>query len=210
MKRDIAGKKFGKLYVVKLHEHAKHGTSPKWLCKCECGKMTVVTSDHLVSGHTKSCGCSKRKYGKATQENHGLSRTPLYKVWQAMRDRVYNSNNRFFYRYGGRGITICEEWNSFLAFNEWANKNGYEKGLDIDRINNSLGYGPSNCRWVTHAVNLQNTHRRRTVKVNGVDTPLAELAKQCGTKYNYVYNQYKNGKSGDEIVQYYQRKRASA
>lgn len=117
-----------------------------------------------------------------------------------MKDRCWNPNNPMFARYGGRGIKFCDEWQSFTVFERWAFENGYSKGLDIDRINNDGNYEPSNCRWVTHCANLTNTHRKRTISVNGVEIPIAQAAKENGFEYNDVYNMMKRGKKGDEII----------
>lgn len=199
---DITGQKFNKLTAIKPAEYAMHGKCTKWYCQCECGNVAVVSYDHLKSGHTKSCGCLRQKYGKALQkgEQHGMANTPLYKVWQAMKDRIYNKNNKYFHYYGGRGLTLCEEWESFSAFNKWAMENGYQKGLDLDRINNDLGYSPENCRWIPHAENLQNTRRKQEVVLDGKRVPVAEIAKRYNVPYNKVYQMNKRGLSGKQII----------
>ena len=89
---------------------------------------------------------------------HGMSRTPLYRVWIDMKSRVYNKNNKRYNNYGGRGISICKEWNqSAKKFMEWALDNGYKKGLVIDREDNDDGYYPYNCRFVTPMESSHNT-----------------------------------------------------
>jgi hypothetical protein len=90
---------------------------------------------------------------------HGQSRTRLHSVWTNMRERCSNPNSEKYPRYGGRGITVCDEWNNFRAFAAWAHANGYAEGLAIDRINNDRGYSPDNCRWVTDLENLMNRSR---------------------------------------------------
>jgi hypothetical protein len=88
--------------------------------------------------------------------NHGLSKTPLYKVWKGMRTRCNDSSAQNYRFYGGRGITVCVEWEKFLPFNAWATTHGYEEGMQLDRIDNEQGYCPANCKWVTRLHNLQN------------------------------------------------------
>lgn len=203
MKIDLIGQTFGRLTVIGIARHAKHGLSTKWRCKCECGNVVDVVTNHLKSGHTKSCGCLTMRYGKANgsgRELHGMAKTRIYGVWSAMRDRVYNPTSKYYHRYGGRGITIAEEWDSFIAFRDWSYEHGYKDGLEIDRIDNNKGYSPENCRWVTHAINLQNTHRKQEAIVNGTPIPLAELAKKYGVLYRRVYQMHKRGKNGDEIA----------
>lgn len=95
---------------------------------------------------------------------------------------------------------MCEEWFSFSRFYEWAMANGYQKGLDLDRINNDLGYSPDNCRWIPHAKNLQNTHRKQEVVLNGEMVSIADLAKRYNAPYNKVYQMHKKGVSADEII----------
>ncbi len=98
------------------------------------------------------------------RETHGMSNTKLYDVWKNMKRRCYTKSNPTYNNYGGRGITICNEWkNSFIAFHHWATNNGYIETLTLDRTNNNGNYEPSNCRWITHAAQQFNT---RTIKVN--------------------------------------------
>jgi hypothetical protein len=120
------------------------------LYKCGfCGKEFKANTQHILSGHTKSCGC----YGK-----HNLSNTKLYEVWGAIKNRTLNPKNKQYNDYGGRGITICEEWLDIHNFYNWAMSNGYEedKGLSIDRIDNDGNYEPSNCRWTTRVIQARN------------------------------------------------------
>lgn len=197
----MIGESFGRLTVVSLAEGAVHGKKRKWLCKCECGNFTIVNTQKLRSGHTRSCGClSRRPENTAQIERHGKSKTHLYGVWQAMKDRCWNPNNPSYARYGGRGISFCDEWQSFTQFEQWALANGYERGLEIDRINNDGDYTPDNCRWVKHRINLCNTHRKRTIIVGGEEKPLAQVAYENGFSYNDVYSQMMRGKTGDEII----------
>ena len=178
-------------------------------CVCDCGNVAFVDLYKILNGHTRSCGCMTRRAGNnAPAEHHGKSKTPLYHVWNAMLDRCMNKNAKSFDRYGGRGIKVCDEWFSYSAFEEWALGNGYQCGLEIDRIDNDGDYSPDNCRWITHAENLQNTHRRRTIMVGGNEETIANIAHGMGVRYNDVYNLVRRGKNGDEIVSIIQRRLA--
>jgi len=103
-----------------------------------------------------------------TREYHGLHKHPLYKVYDAMKQRCFNKNNKQYKDYGGRGITVCPEWiNGFQNFFDWAMRNGYKKGLHLDREKNDLDYSPQNCRFVTQAENNRNQNKTIHVIYNG-------------------------------------------
>ena len=116
------------------------------LFECECGSDFIARVNAVKVGHKKSCGCKRG----LSNNTHNLSKHPLYRKWSGMITRVTNNKEEKWHRYGGRGITICDEWrNDFKAFYDWSIKNGWKKGLTIDRINNDGNYEPSNCQWIT-------------------------------------------------------------
>ena len=155
--KDLKGQRFGKLIVLEFKEIKNYRAI--WLCKCDCGNFIAVSSNSLLSNKTKSCGCIHSQQLINRNKKHGLSEAKLYKVWQGMKTRCYNPNFMYYCNYGGREITICDEWlNDFKKFYDWATSNGYKEGLTIDRINNDGNYEPSNCRWVTRAE--QNRNKR--------------------------------------------------
>lgn len=112
---------------------------------------------------------------------HGGKGTRLYRIWQAMKTRCLNPNFERFSDYGGRGITICEEWeNDFQSFHDWSMKNGYSDDLTIDRIDNDGNYEPSNCRWVTNEVQLNNSRQCNFIEFNGETHNMTEWSKILG------------------------------
>lgn len=159
--KDLTGEVFGMLTVISRAESIGKGSRPYFLCKCECGNEKVIRSNYLTSGDKTDCGCIAKKKvaerNKATKTTHGLSGTRLFRIWSNMIFRCENPKAVNYEYYGGRGISVCEEWkNDVYSFIEWANKNGYEEHLTIDREDVNGNYEPSNCRWITMREQLEN------------------------------------------------------
>lgn len=157
IRKDIIGKRFGRLVVQ--NEYIKIPNGTKWLCECDCGNKVYVYRGKLTTGHTKSCGCITRTLS-------GLSDHKLYSVWANMKDRCYNKNNHAYHNYGGKGISLCDEWkDNFMNFYEWSMLNRYEEGLTIERVDSNKNYCPSNCEWITKSENTIRANRNRARKV---------------------------------------------
>lgn len=168
---DLTGQRFGKLVVKERAPNTRFGGA-RWLCQCDCGRCSTVAAGELKRGHALSCGCARTTHKDA---GHG-KRAKLYIVWEGIKQRCCNPNNKNFPDYGGRGIKMCPEWHeSYSCFREWAYQNGYAEGLQIDRINNDGNYCPENCRWVRRKTNIRNTRARKSSRsgVKGV-FPLAD------------------------------------
>ena len=163
---DLTGKRFGKLTVISRQGTNKH-KKVLWLCKCDCGKETLVCGSSLRSRLTLSCGC----YGKQSRKNsittHNKTHTRLFRVWQNIKRRCYAKTNPDYKYYGACGVKVCDEWlNSFQAFYDWAMQNGYNESAPkgqctLDRIDTNGNYEPSNCRWVS--MKVQNLNRKANV-----------------------------------------------
>lgn len=147
--------------------------------------------------------------------NRTPSDTRIYRIWINMRQRCNNPHNDAYQRYGGRGITICKEWDDFTAFEEWAYSHGYREYLTIDRINNDGNYEPSNCRWATMAeqvnnrgaYNLKATWRTKPsdrpkpqYEIDGISHSSAEWAEIAGITQKLFLKRWGNGKRGQELI----------
>lgn len=162
---DLTGKRFGRLTVVQRLGSDRWGNS-RWLCKCDCNSQeTIVSSGHLRSNHTQSCGCFHLE--KITKHGHAIGgkESKTYRSWDHMIQRCTNPNFKQYKDYGGRGITVCERWNKFENFLE--DMEEAPKGLQLDRINNNKEYYKENCRWATKKQQHRNTRKNHLETYDG-------------------------------------------
>lgn len=180
---DLTNKKFGKLKVICENGRSIHRKA-LWLCHCDCGNTVTVVGNNLSSGTTTSCGCVHKKelsdkhkeveFEKKRIDNlkkaivtHGMSRTYFYRLWKGILERCYDAKHKGFNNYGGRGITVCEEWKNFdnfkndmyVSYLKHVEQYG-RKQTSIDRINVNGNYESVNCRWATWKEQANNTRRK--------------------------------------------------
>lgn len=158
---DLTGKQFGRLTVIKRIKSKVFPSGQKqsqYLCKCECGKLTVVISRNLKSGNTTSCGCVALEY----RTKHKAWNTKVYKCWDNMKSRCLNPKATGYAHWGGRGITVYSAWvHDFKAFYDYVSQLEHfgERGYSLDRINNNGNYEPNNLRWATKREQARNQSR---------------------------------------------------
>ncbi|MBO3398543.1 hypothetical protein JJB71_13440 [Clostridium perfringens] len=204
---NLIGKRFGKLKVVK-QSHSKNYRR-YWECECDCGNKTIVTTSRLKNGHTKSCGCLSKEVTTKRNTKHGKRNTRIYEIWAGMKKRCLNKKSISYKNYGGRGVSICEEWkNSFEKFYNWAINNGYNENLTIDRIDVNGNYEPNNCRWCTKKEQSNNKRNNRYITINKETKTLSEWANYYKIKSKVVENRINRYKwSIEEALEIVPRKR---
>lgn len=162
--------------------------------------MIAVQGGHLKSGHTLSCGCYQKSVASKANRSHGMSKSRLYRIYRHMKERCYNPTCKAYEDYGGRGIQMCQEWlGSFYNFNDWAVSNGYSDTFSIDRINNSEGYSPDNCRWTSDQQQCNNRRSNVFLEYCGEYKTLAEWARNMDIKYSSLLSRWHKGLKPPEL-----------
>lgn len=203
--KDLTGKRFGKLVVIKRSGSDKHKNAT-WLCRCDCGNETIVSGIYLRQGETRSCGCLQRKVVREAKATHGLSKTRLYRVWAGIKNRCYNPRAENYKYYGAKGVTMCDEWkNDFLSFRDWALNNGYDESAKtqvctIDRIDCGKSYSPNNCRIANHVTQCNNQTSNRIFTYNETSKSMAEWARVFGIKYTTLRARIRRGIPFDKAI----------
>lgn len=154
---DRTGQKYGRLTV--LREAQPLGAPRKWVCLCDCGNTTTLI---IREKGTKSCGCIAKEINSNRERTHGEYGTRLYNIWHDMKQRCQNANSTNYSFYGALDITVCEAWQPYEGFAEWAKFSGYADHLTLDRIEGTKGYSPNNCRWETRTTQARNQKKRNT------------------------------------------------
>lgn len=210
---DYIGQRFGRLVVIGEGEKIRDSNGHKrgtFVCQCDCGNTITVNRRYIVRGQKKSCGCINREI-RERQARLKEWRTkyvkPEYKklreCWQKIKQRCYNSNERNYKYYGGRGIKMCPEWieeKGMYVFCEWALNNGYQDNLSIDRIDVDGDYTPENCRWIPLAEQQRNKSTTRYIEYKGETRCMAEWAEILNVDYDLLCARLSNGWTMEEAV----------
>lgn len=182
---NLVGKKYGRLLVVSKAASSKGHT--RWLCKCDCGKESVVYGTSLKNGNTTSCGCFKSENAKKLYSGVRQNDKRLYGVWNGIKQRCRNKNNSSFHNYGGRGIKMADEWaDNYETFYNWAIRSGYREGMQIDRIDNNGDYCESNCRFVGRDVQSNNKRNVVLYTIDGVTKSLPQWCRDYDKDYYLI------------------------
>lgn len=198
---DLTRKKFGRLTVESRVSDISH----KWNCICDCGSYAVVAGGNLRSGHTRSCGCLASEVTSAVKTKHGYSRKTgrngMYPVWAQMIARCTRKTHKQYPDYGGRGITVYEEWagkDGFIAF--LRDMGERPLGTSLDRIDNNSGYSPWNCRWADRVTQARNTRKNRFLTIGNESKTIAEWAVVSGIGVATIQHRIRSGKTDIDII----------
>lgn len=155
-------------------------------CECECGKIVdKICVRSLLTGNTKSCGCYNKELTiqrnlKHGQKTRNKKADRLYSIWADMRRRCSNVNRKDAQNYALKNIKVCEEWNNYELFMNWALQNGYNDELTLERIDNSKGYNPDNCKWIPKSEQSKNRTSNHYITYNGKTQTLTDWSKEIG------------------------------
>lgn len=208
--KKLAGLRFGRLQIIK--QVGARNRRSLWLCECECGNVIERTSNDLVHGRVKSCGCLKAEViASGAAKTHGLREAPIYGVYHAMRSRCENQNSKRFADYGGRGITVCDRWKESIQ-NFVDDMGEQPTSATVERIDNNKGYSPDNCRWATRTEQGRNKRNNRVIEYDGKHLTLSEWAERTGIKRATIQRRLDNLKWSTHLALtvYPQQKSADA
>ena len=201
--KDITNQRFGRLVALELShiKKSKRGSNHYWKCICDCGVEKIVQKQKLTNGNTRSCGCLQRETAKKDSTTHGLTGHPIWSLYRDIGNRCYNSNVKHYHLYGGRGVEMCEEWKSdFVVFYNWCIKNGWQKGLQLDKDIKAkelgveaLLYSPERCQFVTPKKNSNNRRNNRLIEFNGATKTLMEWSEITGIKHGTILSRLRRG-----------------
>ena len=178
---DLAGHIYG-LWTA-IERAGRRGNDATWHCRCRCGTEREVSGAHLVSGKSRSCGCTRTETQRAAVTTHGMEKTRIYKIWQQMKQRCSNPKAPNYAEYGGRGIRVCQEWED--SFESFFSDMGHPPSDDhtLDRRENDGHYTKLNCRWATRSEQQRNKRNSRSITFRGETKNVVEWAELYGLHY---------------------------
>lgn len=190
---DLTGRKFALLTAIRMVGRSKRGNA-LWECSCDCGGSIVIESARLQLPGMRSCGCMVRKRPYTKLYKHGRTETTEWSAWKSMLERCSNPNHKWFHRYGGRGVKVCDRWADFNAFlADMGEKPQDGVRYSLERMNNNRGYEPGNCKWATSTE--QNRNRVNVIHIthDGVTLTLPEWSTRTGLHIETIRRRVKQG-----------------
>ena len=194
---NLVGERFERLLVLSRSENSLSG-KVKWLCRCDCGNEKTIGSAALRSGATRSCGCFNLERCAELKTKHGMITHSAYGTWKSMMGRCHNSNDKDYADYGARGIVVCEAWHDMPTFAQDVGEK--PANCSLERIDNSKGYEPSNCKWATPFEQGANKRNNHHLLIHGEVIHLAEVSRVYGIKESTLRNRLYLGMSDEDAV----------
>lgn len=196
---DLTGQKFGKLTVLSYKE-VDRNSQRVWSCKCDCGNYTSVSTGALRSGNTSSCGCYNVEKFREVVTKHGMSSLPEYKAWLTMKQRCINPKNKSYPDYGGRGISVSEEWaNSFEKFINDLGRRPSDKH-SVERVDLNGNYEAGNCEWATRDIQNRNKRNNVTYMLDGEVKIVTDIARENNIPLETLRSRLKSGLDIKEAI----------
>lgn len=199
--KDVANQRFGRLTALGPVGHDKK-KSVLWFCRCDCGNSTVTATGRLIFGNVQSCGCLQKERAATANRTHGKTGSSVYKTWTGIIQRCTNTNYEKYKLWGGRGISVCDEWRcSFEVFHDYVSKlpNYGEKGYTLDRVDNDGNYEPGNVRWATATEQQCNRRDNHLLAHNGKTQSVSAWAREIGIDSSFILYRLRKGWSTDKI-----------
>ena len=190
--KNLAGQRFGRWVVLEYAGKRSKQQAYSWLCRCDCGKTKVVLGSSLRYQESQSCGCLCRDHIIKISTTHGMKKTGEWRSWSSMRTRCNNPAATGYDRYGGRGITICEQWDDFETFLKDVGPRP-SPDYTLERLDNDKGYFPGNVHWATCREQANNRHGNRKITRDGVTKGISEWASQFSLSKNTLKNRLNRG-----------------
>ncbi len=202
MKRlEIVGERYGKLVALRRGSKNKYGRF-NWYFRCDCGSEIELDANQARSGNTQSCGCYHAESLTLHKTTHGFAKKGQlrseYRIWTLMKDRCSNPKSPNFSRYGGRGIKVCERWQTFENF--YSDMGLRPEGCSIDRINNDGNYEPVNCKWATNKQQANNKTSNKLFTWHNETLTLAQWSEFFGLSGTVLNSRLARGWSFEVAV----------
>lgn len=187
-KADLTGRVFGRLTVI------SYQPSTRWVCRCECGNITVAMTSTLNNGLKRSCGCLVIDTLRKNATKHGGAsgrKSPTWKTWYEMIRRCRSKTRKCYKHYGGRGIKVCDRWKDYGNFKDDMGEKPI--GMTLGRIDNNGDYEPTNCRWETIDEQSNNKRTSRFLEIDGERRTISQWARAYGLDPQVAFSRLQQG-----------------